>query len=69
MLFIRDGPFDILSFREIHRLSDSGWEVDVVLLAFLAFNELNFGGVTHTWYLVIELDIWSTKICFHSAFI
>ena len=47
MLFIGDGPFDVLSFGEIHRLSDSGWEVDVVLLACFAFDDLNFGWITH----------------------
>src|SRR5690348_14014349 len=47
MLFIRDGPFDVLGFGEVHSLSDGRGEVDIVLLAVFAFDELHFGWIAH----------------------
>jgi hypothetical protein len=44
---VLDGPLDGFAARELHGLSESGGEVDVPLLAGLAFDELDFGGETH----------------------
>ena len=44
---VGDGPLDRFALGKIHALSDGGRKVDVPLLAFLALNELNFGGVAH----------------------
>ena len=46
--FVFDDPFNDLPFLELHRFSDSGGEVDVVLVSPLfAGDELNFGWVSH----------------------
>jgi hypothetical protein len=45
--FILDGPLDGFAAREIHSLSESGGEVDIPLLAGLAFDALDFGGEAH----------------------
>ena len=45
--FVGDGPLDLFAFLELHALSDRGREVDVPLLAGLAFDELNFSWITH----------------------
>jgi len=45
--FIGNGPLHILAFGEIDRLSDGRREVDVPLLTFFAFDELNFCWESH----------------------
>jgi hypothetical protein len=51
---VLDGPLDGFAARKIHGLGQSGGEVDIPLLAGLAFDELNFGGESHGFsYLVI----------------
>jgi len=45
--FVLDGPLDRFAAGEIHRLSESGREVDVPLFAGFAFDELDFGRETH----------------------
>jgi hypothetical protein len=47
MAAILDDPLDDFAAREFHGLGQGGGEVDVPLLAVLALNELNFGGVTN----------------------
>lgn len=42
--FVGDGPLDILTFVEVHRLRDGGGEVDASLIAGFTLNDLNFGG-------------------------
>jgi hypothetical protein len=42
---IVDGPLDDFAFGEVHGLSESGRDIDIPLLAVLALDELNFGGV------------------------
>ncbi len=42
--FVLDDPLDGLATGELHGLGDGGGEVDVPLLAGLAFDELDFGG-------------------------
>jgi hypothetical protein len=44
---VLDGPHDGFAAREIHSLGESGREVDIPLLAVLAFDELDFGGKPH----------------------
>lgn len=44
MPLVSDDPLDGLAFGELHGLSDCGREVDVILLAGLATDELNFFG-------------------------
>ena len=45
---VLDGPLDGFTASEVHGLRDGGREVDVPLLAGLAFNELDFGGEAHS---------------------
>jgi len=43
-----DDPFDDLALLELHRFSDRGGEVNVVLIgSLLAGDELNFSWVSH----------------------
>ena len=42
-----DDPLDRLAFFEFQGLGDGGGEVDVPLLAGLAFDELDFSGEAH----------------------
>jgi hypothetical protein len=44
---ILDGPLDGFAADKVHGLSEGGGEVDVPLLAGLAFDELHFGRETH----------------------
>lgn len=45
--FVSDDPFADLSFGEFHGLSHTGGQVDVILFAGFAADELNFGWVSH----------------------
>lgn len=55
---VLDGPLNGFTAGELHRLSESGGEIDIPLLAGFAFDELNFGRETHgRSYLVNQLDI------------
>ena len=47
MSFVVDDPFDSLAFGELHGLGHGRREVDVILFAGLALDELNFGWRTH----------------------
>jgi hypothetical protein len=44
---IGDDPFNVLALGEFHGLSKGRGEVDVILLAGFAINELDFGVKTH----------------------
>ena len=46
-----DDPLDDFGFVELHGLGESGREVDVPLLALLAFDELDFGRESHVGLL------------------
>jgi hypothetical protein len=45
---ILNGPLDGFPADEVHGLRDGRREVDVPLLAGFAFDELDFGGKTHS---------------------
>jgi hypothetical protein len=47
MPFVVDGPFDLLALGEVEGLGHGAGEVDIPLLALLAFDGLDFGKVTH----------------------
>jgi hypothetical protein len=53
---VLDGPLDGFTAGEIQGLSDRRGEVDIPLLAGLAFDELDFSRETHGIYLVNQLD-------------
>ena len=44
---VGDDPLDGLAFGEFHGLGDGGREVDVILFAGLAADELDFGWESH----------------------
>jgi hypothetical protein len=46
--FVLDGPFDGFTAGEVHGLRNGRGEVDVPLFAGFAFDELDFGGETHS---------------------
>ena len=52
---VLDGPLDGFTAGEVQGLSDCRGEVDIPLLAGLAFDELNFSREAHN-YLVNQLD-------------
>ena len=50
---IGDNPFDVFALGELHGLSKSGRQVDVVLLGGFATDELNFGEKPNARNLVL----------------
>ena len=44
---VGNDPFNVLALGELHGLSKGGGEVDVILLAGFAIDELDFGMETH----------------------
>ena len=54
---VGDDPLDGLALGELHGLGERGGEVDVILFAGLAADELDFGWESHGGrHLVIKLD-------------
>jgi hypothetical protein len=47
MPLVVDGPLDLFALGEVEGLGDGAREVDIPLLALLAFDDLDFGKVTY----------------------
>ena len=47
MSLVVDGPLDLFALGEVEGLGHGAGEVDIPLLALLAFDGLDFGEVTH----------------------